>query len=247
MRNDRQKQPKQPNACKHGIFSRLAILPGENPKEFAALYTTLFQELKPSGATEEDAVLSIANTMWRRRRAQRFLEIQLMKDTFDPRHPSYDESQAFTSFAAVLRARPDVAFEEFATGLRPARVQYLTNKFPRSDFKSTPEWAKAVINEIESVLLPQVTPAKFHQFGEFNSLFDSHVAQLRSLLDSYHSLTEDVVDKDLSLNERLDTMLERAIKRLIQVKAMKQMLGQPDAERVENQVRKIGVKKAANG
>jgi hypothetical protein len=37
--------------------------------------------------------------------------------------------------------------------------------------------------------------------------------------------------QELALNERLDAMIDRAIKRLIQIKAMKQMLRQDSPER----------------
>ena len=34
----------------------------------------------PAGATEQDAVLSIAKAVWRKRRAQKFLETKLLKN-----------------------------------------------------------------------------------------------------------------------------------------------------------------------
>jgi hypothetical protein len=38
--------------------------------------------------------------------------------------------------------------------LRADKINYLKQKFPRSDFESTSEWAQAVIDEINSVLIP---------------------------------------------------------------------------------------------
>jgi len=52
----------------------------------------------PVGATEEDAVLSIAKAVWRKRRVQKFLEAKLFYNTFDPSHPSYDQSQSLRLF-----------------------------------------------------------------------------------------------------------------------------------------------------
>jgi hypothetical protein len=40
------------------------------------------------------------------------------------------------------------------------------------------------------------------------------------------ALSSDLFEQELALDERLDAMIDRAIKRLIQTKAMKQMLGQ---------------------
>jgi hypothetical protein len=61
-------KPKRPNAHKHGAFAKTAILPGEDPLEFEYLHHALIEEWKPIGPTEEDAVLSIAKGMWRKRR-----------------------------------------------------------------------------------------------------------------------------------------------------------------------------------
>jgi hypothetical protein len=236
MSNNRQKQPKQPNAYQHGIFSRITIVPGEDAQEFEALYFALIQEWTPAGATEEDAVLSIAKAIWRKRRAQKFVEIQLTKNTIDPSHPSYDESLGLIGFTAVLRTRPDVAFEEFASRcLRADKIKRLTQKFPRSDFNSTQEWAKAVIDEIESVLLPEVT------------IGDHTAAEIVSLALSSATFTDDFFDQELRLDERLDIMIDRAVKRLIQTKAMKQMLGQVGSEQTDDKGGKSIMHRPSNG
>jgi len=54
---------KHPNALKHGAFSKMAIIPGEDPQEFKDLHSALIEEW-----TEEDTVLSIAKGIWRKRR-----------------------------------------------------------------------------------------------------------------------------------------------------------------------------------
>ena len=115
------------------------------------------KEWTPSGATEEDAVLSIAKAVWRKRRAQKFIQIQVTNNSINPRHRSYDEFTSLSGFADILRANPDVDFEEYAGRVLEAdTVKKLTRKFPRSKFKSNRAWADAVIKEIESVLIPKV-------------------------------------------------------------------------------------------
>lgn len=74
MSNQRQKRP---NAQKHGAYATTLIVSGEDPQEFQDLYSGLAEEWMPVGATEEDAVLSIAKAVWRKRRVQKFLEDQL--------------------------------------------------------------------------------------------------------------------------------------------------------------------------
>ena len=225
MRNQKSKHH---NAYKHGAFSRYAIVPGEDEKEFEALYSALVQESMPVGATEEDAVLSLAEAMWRKHRAQRFLEIGLDKNFFNPNHPSYDEYFTLSNFAVVLRFQPEVAFEKFASrALKPEMNTFLRQKFPRGEFASKSEWARAVVSEIETVLLPEQEPAR------------AVGTRLDKLLLSAATFTDEFVNQQLKLVERLETMIDRAVKRLVQIKVMKQMLGQTGTERTDNRSGKI--------
>ena len=235
MSNNRQKQLKQSNAYKHGIYSQKAIVPGKNADEFEELHAALIQEWMPAGPTEKDAVLGIAKAMSHKRELQRLRNIQLIKNILDSSHPSFDEGSGMKLFLSHLRSRPDDAFKYAGRFLRPKKAQLLKNKFPLSNFKSSREWADAVMNEIKSVLMPVSLPDD-HPFAVLGEMFVSLAA-----------FNEDSFDKELKLDERLDLMIERAVKRLVQTKMMKQMLGRADAERAEDRVRKIGVKKAANG
>ena len=223
---------KHPNAYKHGVFNQITIVPGENPKEFAALLADLVHEWKPDGPTEEDAVLSIAQAMWRKRRAQTFLGIQLLKNICNPRHPAYDEYINLTFFAAYLRNKPETAFEEYASRcLQPDMIRLLEQKFPRSNFKSTAEWTQAIIDEIETVLIPERKPPR-----------DRTLAKIISSMRSAASFTDDLFNRELVLDERLDAMIDRAVKRLVQTKAMKQALGQLEqapAKRTADQSGKV--------
>jgi hypothetical protein len=53
-------------ALKHGAYSAMALLPGENPAEFRELHECLIAELAPGGALEEDIVAAIARLTWRK-------------------------------------------------------------------------------------------------------------------------------------------------------------------------------------
>lgn len=56
------------NAMKHGILSRLAVLPHEDAGEFSDLLAALVQEHRPSGMTELHLVEELAAIIWRKRR-----------------------------------------------------------------------------------------------------------------------------------------------------------------------------------
>ncbi len=56
------------NATKHGVLSRVPVLPWEDTDEFAKLQETLMQEYKPQGTSEEYLVLEMANCIFRKQR-----------------------------------------------------------------------------------------------------------------------------------------------------------------------------------
>ena len=225
MSNDRSRRP---NAYRHGIFCRTTIVPGEDPEEFEALYSALIQEWAPAGETEEDAVLSIAKAIWRKRRAQRFIQIRVTTNSTNPRHPTYDEYESLAAVANILRATPSINFEDYASRcLEPDKAKKLIDKFPRARYKSDQDWANSVIKEIETILMPKVNfradPA--YEYG--------------NLLRSSGTFTDDFFDQELRLDERLDIMIDRAVKRLLQIKAMKQMFGKWGIEPAEDRVKKL--------
>ena len=65
-----------PNALKHGAFSEILILPGEDPQDFEKLKNELFAEYKPSGVSEERVMLAIARAFWQERRLVLFQYVQ---------------------------------------------------------------------------------------------------------------------------------------------------------------------------
>jgi hypothetical protein len=57
---------KIPPALKHGAYTTIDVLPGEDPAKFAKLHRDLIVEYAPNGATEDDIVASIARLIWRK-------------------------------------------------------------------------------------------------------------------------------------------------------------------------------------
>ena len=56
------------NAVKHGILSKLTVLPWENQDEYDALHAAFVEEHRPVGPTEEHLVEELAGIVWRKRR-----------------------------------------------------------------------------------------------------------------------------------------------------------------------------------
>ena len=61
-------EPVHYNAMKHGILSRLAVLPHEDVGEFADLLAALIEEHDPAGMTERHLIEELAAIIWRKRR-----------------------------------------------------------------------------------------------------------------------------------------------------------------------------------
>jgi hypothetical protein len=56
------------NAMKHGILSKLVVLPHEDHSEFDNLLAALIEEHQPAGMTEKHLVEELATILWRKRR-----------------------------------------------------------------------------------------------------------------------------------------------------------------------------------
>jgi len=56
------------NAMKHGILSKLVVLPHEDVQEFTTLLDDLMEEHQPVGKTEQHLVEELATIFWRKRR-----------------------------------------------------------------------------------------------------------------------------------------------------------------------------------
>ena len=197
------------NALKHGVFTPVATLPGEDPREFEALHSALVKEWAPVGPTEEDAVLSIAKAMLRKGRLQKFLRGKALACTLDATHPAYDEVKALRAFSSALEIAPD-----FLDGplncLSEKLKDRLKRQFPPEKFETISARARAIQNEINSAILP--------------SLERCDKPLEMSYLEAAEIVTQDDFKHEIALEERIDAMIDRAVKRLVQAKAMKQML-----------------------
>ena len=146
---------KRPNALKHGVYATPVLIPGENQKEFEDLLAELLDEYKPSGPSLRHAVHCLADSMWRLRRLKKSVQTELDENTFDPHHPAFNEAWGFFMFLPRLRAEPETCFNQYAKKyLRPDKIDDLKQKFPRTNYQSTAEWAEAITTEILSGLQP---------------------------------------------------------------------------------------------
>src|SRR4029434_2857068 len=81
------------NAVKHGLRSKSALLPGENPEEYYELKTKMLAEWKPQGTTEEFQVEQMLQNQWRLRRIA-LMEQDLFVESFEGSFGSEEEFDA---------------------------------------------------------------------------------------------------------------------------------------------------------
>lgn len=230
-------QWKHPNAQKHGAFSMCPTIPGEDPREFQELLSALIDEWQPSGPSDEDAVFSLADLMWRKRRVQRYTQAKLQAATFDARTPAYNETHGLALFTQFMATAPEVAFDCAYKFLSPEISDRLRQKFPRSSYQSTADWAEAILTDIRSFL----QPAAAHEPGKV--VDDLTEAVVKLMIEWKAANTMDhaakFLEDELKSLERLDAMIHRQIKHLTQLKAWKQMLRQTSAVRDDEQPKRI--------
>ena len=97
-----------PNAIKHGAYSELVMLPGEDPAAFAALKQSLFDEYKPSGPSEKSTMTSIAKTLWQLQRLGLYEHVQYLKARGTPPSSSNEKTPMAEAIAKLMAARGPV-------------------------------------------------------------------------------------------------------------------------------------------
>jgi hypothetical protein len=73
------KQNQIPPALKHGAYSGITLLPGEDPVSFKKLHDELVIEFDPVGPLEEDIVGTIARLTWRKQNLSTYRVAQKAK------------------------------------------------------------------------------------------------------------------------------------------------------------------------
>jgi hypothetical protein len=238
------KRFRPPSAYKHGGFSKTVLFPWEDADEFDDLHRSLRQEWEPSGALEEDAVYTILTCIWRKRRIRDkrnldtlaalqhkdlkelsetplpFFDTKLEKNMYalsnrpksdgSPRYA--DKVSQLIGFSSSLYGKLEGQFLELSISMLGGEPsKHLKREVPKENYPTTPEWVQAVKREVDEVLLPRAR-------AEMES--PDHLAAKAA-----EFITADRILEDLNLEERLDAMVDRAMRRLAQMKFMKQVSG----------------------
>jgi hypothetical protein len=218
----------RPSAFKHGVYSAMVVLPGEDPEEYNALLQSLIDEWQPSGPSEEAAVRTLAQLQWRKDRLDIFVRVQ----------------QAYT----VQEMRSDLIAELMVTakdyiddpdGLRKYVMDALSNpddmRFLYFDMTSKILVLQQLVEGTDVWNVLCAAPASDRALKTVCDAFG--VSEKRRIawqtgppLEAELAALADVItlerfEKELDLRERLQAMIDRCVNLLTQLKARKRMLG----------------------
>ena len=157
-----------PPALKHGAYSGITLLPGEDPTAFKKLHDGLVAEFAPVGPLEDDIVLTLARLMWRKQNLVTYCLAEHAKNRF---------SAIYAEFRPAVDLWAD----------------------PRKSEESRAAY-EAADEEVR------------RELGE-----------AFQLVEMGKDVTVEHLFEELSVLDRLDSMIDRCIKRLLLVRGVKSM------------------------
>ena len=194
------------NAIRHGAYAEDLILPDENIDEFLELYQALNEEWKPVGALEGDTVLTITHCIWVKRRVERFYRREVTGGQFHDK----DVIKYVIYLAKLLENNKTLEDATVITNHLPAEYrQWIAQEVPRSNFHDDASWIQALIPRIMDLAASHASFA---------------AATLSTYKSSNSTYMRELTGKKIALDERLDARIDKAIKRLAQLKTFKQIV-----------------------
>lgn len=190
------------NAMKHGAFSKMIILPGEDGQEFEALHHALIEEWDPQGPTQEDKVFNIAQNLWRKGQLRR--SRQNIAD-FGQREMMYHEKELDLFEKFLQGAEEGKPLTELKL---PAHwVEFCRKHFPRKNYESDEAWRSALTDGVFEISTVVVLEGKKKLQAAFTDPYCEPQA----------------IEADLALEERLDAKIDRDVVALGRMKTMQSM------------------------
>jgi uncharacterized protein (UPF0305 family) len=198
---------KKRNALKHGANAKEVMLWSEKYEDYESLRVGLNQEYTPDGTTEEYLVQTMLDLLWRRQRLDRHGQITIQKRLDEIRDANDNSRHLDVLLSLAAEFNEATTAEEAEASLArisPIYSNTIRKQWPLRTDEDPNTWGAKIA---KGILSWKPIP-RDEQADEFIAVID---------LDAF--------DLSLARIERLDAMIDRTIKRLMQVKTMKQMYG----------------------
>jgi hypothetical protein len=219
------------NALRHGGYFR-GLLPWESREEFEALLKSFQEDWKPEGALQEQAVLSLSQWTWKRRRVLEGSEISYYRspvaESLKSGEVSWDDmvqhqSKVPEETQALLASRI-----KLAEGLRLV-CDRIGNHYYWTDTSEGKE-IQSQLALMRSEIAKLASGVREHAFDE-NKNLQTAVGKITTLFD--HAYQPDEIEKQINLLSMIDREIDKTIKRLIFLKTFKNV-------EADNEARKLG-------
>jgi hypothetical protein len=230
---------KVPPALSHGAFSTMTVLPGEDPNEFIKLYKAIAAEYLPDGPVETHAVKTITECQWRASHLTIFQRAKWARAKYGPipaddkaptTEPAKTKYNHLMDQAASHKERGNVVRDALDTV--NVKVIDVVKNVAR-DIERNLNIARPVAIDLLDV--PVIEVLAKDEKENLTNLARTAKMDLKKVLevanDDYllaflgDAVTMEHLEKELALLERLEARHSRAMKTLMQSKAMKEILG----------------------
>ena len=108
-------------ALKHGAYSAIGLLPGEDETAFAKLHEDLKAELAPIGGLEDDIVATISSLVWRKQNLHTLARAPSARYRFEALVTKKVEEKMFRNFDFRSKGQPNR--EEFEANWQAAEAE----------------------------------------------------------------------------------------------------------------------------
>jgi len=185
------------------------ILWGETAKDFEGLRAALHEEWSPEGPTEEYEVETLTGLMWRRQRLDFYEKLKIRNRVIEVRQNN--ERSRFLEGLKSLSARFSAAdspegVNELLGQLSPIQANAIRLNWPMTEGEASAGWGKQIASALSKLTIPK----RHDEAGEFLAVVDAG----------------EMFDRNLFRIERIDAAIGKSVKRLFQLKTMKQMYRQ---------------------
>jgi hypothetical protein len=217
-------------ALKHGAYSGMSLLPGEDPAEFETLHNELVAEYAPTGQHEHEILETIARLMWRKRclwtyglaefARKRYSAIKLEQEK-----AGTQSDDTWTKKIRKHREKVDNALEQYraekdAKGepLSHEEMQQIKAQHADPDLSAEEEYAELSIKLMRHPKSRERTAQRQAEEEKIRREMGDAAFELARLS---HVTTTGYLMHELSIIDRIDAMIDRCLKRLLLVRGVK--------------------------
>ena len=215
---------------KHGAYSGMSLLPGEDPAEFKKLHEELVAEYAPTGQHEHEIVETMARLMWRKRCLWSYGLAEFARKRHSAIELAREKAGETRSHEIWIkkcdhREKVDDALEQYraekdAKGEPPSdeEMQQIEAQYADPDV--------AAEEEYDELWFKVIAHPKHREHTARQEAEEKHIR--REMGDAAFELariprvaTTGYLMHELSIIERIDAMIDRCLKRLLLVRGVK--------------------------